>query len=171
MTTYRNGDVIPQVTDPASWAGLTTGTWCYYNNDSVTGNTYGKLYNWYAINDPRVLAPAGYHVPTDEEWTILTDYLGGETVSGGKMKEFGLCHWVTPNSGATNESNFRGLPGGIRYFTGGIYGIEYFGFWWSSSEKDASDAWNRSLNFNNDDTTIGYSEKYYGLSVRVIKED
>ena len=80
---YRNGDVIPQVTDPTAWAALLTGAWCYYNNDSTQGNKYGKLYNWYAVNDPRSLAPQGWHVPSDAEWTILETTLGGSPVAGG----------------------------------------------------------------------------------------
>ena len=86
---YRNGDIIPQVTDPTAWANLTTGPWCYYNNDPANGAIYGKLYNWYAVNDPRGLAPIDYHIPTDAEWTIIIDYFGGENIAGGKMKSTG----------------------------------------------------------------------------------
>lgn len=174
VTTYRNGDIIPQVTDPSVWTGLTTGAWCYYNNDSVTGDTYGKLYNWYAVNDPRVLAPTGYHVPTDEEWTILTDYLY-EPIAGGKLKESGLCHWLTPNTGATNETGFTGLPGGQRQEDDGSFtDIGSIGYWWSSSENLSSTtrAWNRSLYFNGEFVGISsFNYKTTGFSVRVIKED
>ena len=114
LTKYRNGDIIPQVTDAITWKNLTTGAWCYYNNDSALYAKYGKLYNWYAVNDPRGLAPVGWHIPTDVEWTILTTYLGGSTVAGGKMKESGTLNWSSPNTGATNESGFTGLPGGSR---------------------------------------------------------
>jgi hypothetical protein len=86
LATYRNGDVIPQVQDQNAWANLTTGAWCYYDNDSSNGTKYGKIYNWYAINDPRGLAPKGFHIPTNPEWSVLVDYLGGETVAGKKMK-------------------------------------------------------------------------------------
>ena len=86
VSTYRNGEVIPEVQDSAAWANLTTGAWCYYENNPLNGTTYGKLYNWYAVNDPRGLAPKGYHIPTDEEWSILTDYLGGQSVANLKMK-------------------------------------------------------------------------------------
>jgi len=86
VATYRNGDAIPQVQDYTAWANLTTGAWCYYANNTANGTTYGKLYNWYAVNDPRGLAPKGYHIPTDKEWTMLTDYLGGESVANSKMK-------------------------------------------------------------------------------------
>ena len=86
VTTYRNGDAIPQLEDQEEWANLTTGAWCYYENESDNGTTYGKLYNWFAVNDPRGLAPKGYHIPTDEEWTILSVNLGGESQAGTKMK-------------------------------------------------------------------------------------
>src|SRR5690606_33259564 len=109
-------DVIPQVTDPTIWGNLTTGAWCYYNNDPANEIIYGKLYNWYAVNDPRGLAPVGWHIPSDSEWTILTDYLGGFEVAGGKMKETGTTHWANPNIGADNSSGFTGLPGGYRAY-------------------------------------------------------
>lgn len=172
VTTYIDGTPIPEVTDPTVWDNLTTGAWCYYDNTSSNGTTYGKMYNWYAVNDTLHggLAPDGYHIPTDEEWSTLTTYLGGETVAGGKMKESGLCHWATPNTDATNESKFTGLPGGIRYFNGDFYGIGYNGYWWSSSEEDATNSRNRGLLFNSDNVNNGVSEKVYGLSVRLIKD-
>ena len=86
ISTYRNGEVIPEVQDSAAWANLTTGAWCYYENSTAKGTIYGKLYNWYAVNDPRGLAPKGYHIPSDAEWTILTDYLGGDSIAGKQMK-------------------------------------------------------------------------------------
>jgi len=101
---YRNGDIIPQVTDPTAWAELTTGAWCYYNNDSLKGAIYGKLYNWYAVNDPRGLAPKGWHIPTDEEWITLVNSLGGDTVAGGKMKSTGT--WWS----ASESYNADSLP-------------------------------------------------------------
>ncbi|MBK8080215.1 MAG: fibrobacter succinogenes major paralogous domain-containing protein [Saprospiraceae bacterium] len=101
---YRNGDPIPQVTSPTAWAVLSTGAWCYYNNDPIQGNKYGKLYNWYAVNDPRGLAPQGWHIPSDAEWTTLEITLGGVSVAGGKMKEAGTLNWVSPNTGADNSS-------------------------------------------------------------------
>jgi uncharacterized protein (TIGR02145 family) len=109
---YRNGDAIPQVTDPNEWRNLTTGAWCYYNNDPAMGEIYGKLYNWAAVNDPRGLAPVGWHVPSETEWTTLSSCLGGEPVAGGKMKSTTL--WVSPNTGATNSSGFTALPSGLR---------------------------------------------------------
>ena len=130
---YRNGDPIPQVTDQTAWANLTTGAWCYYNGDATQGSTYGKLYNWYAVSDPRGLAPAGWHIPSDEEWTTLEKSLGGSSVAGGKMKETGTLHWETPNSGGNNSSGWAGLPGGCRSVNGFFSSVKENGFWWSSS--------------------------------------
>jgi len=108
---YRNGDPIPEVQDSAQWVNLKTGAWCYYNNSDSLGKIYGKFYNWYAVNDPRRLAPIGYHVPSDAEWTVLSTFLGGNKGSGGKMKETDTTHWSSPNKGATNSSGFTALPG------------------------------------------------------------
>jgi uncharacterized protein (TIGR02145 family) len=102
VSKYRNGDVIPQVSDPTQWANLTTGAWCYYTNDTANGPIYGKLYNWYAVIDSRGLAPIGWHVPSDLEFTTLSNCLGGEPIAGGKMKATNL--WDSPNTGANNSS-------------------------------------------------------------------
>ena len=172
VTTYSNGDPIPEVTDPTAWAALTTGAWCYYNNDPLNGPTYGKLYNWYAVNDPRGLAPIGYHVPTNTEWTVLTDYLGGTLVAGGKMKEAGLCHWGEPNTDATNSSGFTALPGGFRLHTDGSFNnIGFYGLYWSSTEFNTSFSWLRNLNYNSPQSTVEYASKAYGVSVRLIEDE
>ena len=170
VSVYRNGDTIPQVTDPTAWAGLTTGAWCYYNNDPSTEATYGKLYNWYAVTDSRGIAPVGYKVPTDAEWTTLTTFLGGLTVAGGAMKEVGLCHWISPNTDATDSSGFTGLPGGARNDNGSYSYIGSYGNWWSSTEDNTSFAWKRRLNYYDDDADRGNSSKRSGLSVRFIEE-
>ncbi|MEJ7740450.1 MAG: fibrobacter succinogenes major paralogous domain-containing protein [Chitinophagaceae bacterium] len=170
VSNYRNGDVIPQVTDAAAWAGLTTGAWCYYENNGANGTTYGKLYNWYAVNDARGLAPAGWHVPSDAEWTTLTDCLGGDRVAGGKMKETGTTHWQTPNTGADNSSGFTGLPGGNRFFFGPFNFIGLFGFWWSSTEVNTRFVWNRYLLYNGADAFRGTDGKANGFSVRCVRD-
>jgi uncharacterized protein (TIGR02145 family) len=170
VTTYRNGDVIPQVTSNAEWAGLTTGAWCYYNNDPANGAIYGKLYNWYAVNDPRGLAPAGWHIPSNAEWTTLGTYLGGATVAGGKMKTTGTTRWNSPNSGATNESGFTGLPGGFRNFDGQSVTVGFAGCWWSASEINLSEAMNRQIMWNSA-SLDGYNyNKRCGFSVRCLKD-
>jgi uncharacterized protein (TIGR02145 family) len=184
VTTYRDGTPIPQVTDPTAWAGLTTGAWCYYNNTTANGITYGKLYNWYAVagihdTDPstpnKILAPQGWHVPSDAEWTTLTDFLGGVQVAGGKMKATGTIQagtglWQTPNTDATNESGFTGLSGGYRGTGFGAIGI--YGNWWSSTEFTSTDAWSWIL--TNQTGTMYRGEdfmlKLLGLSVRCIKD-
>ena len=179
VTSYRDGTPIPQVTDPSAWANLTTGAWCYYNNNSANGTTYGKLYNWYAVagihdNDPstpnKFLAPTGWHVPSDTEWAVLIDYLGGESVAGGKMKETGTSHWLSPNTDATNSSGFMGLPGGYHNEDGTFYSINYSGHWWSSSDSDINGAFLLDLICNSGIATISNVVKLRGFSVRLVKD-
>ena len=167
---YRNGDLIPQVADQTKWPYLTTGAWCYYSNDSTQGKTYGKLYNWYALNDPRGLAPKGWHVPSDAEWTALETSLGGSLVAGGKMKEAGMLHWSTSNNGGNNSSGWAGLPGGQRGYNGYFMSIGEVGIWWSSSESNTPLAVIRILSYA--DVRIGRSTgySYFGYSVRCIKD-
>ena len=166
---YRNGDVIPQVTDPTAWANLTTGAWCYYNNDPANGAIYGKLYNWYAVNDPRGLAPQGWHVPTDAEWTILANCLGGESIAGGQMKESGFAHWLSPNTDATNSSGFTALPGGYRYDYSAFYSINFNSYWWSSTGYDTANSLLRTINYNYGYLGAGYHLNQFGFSVRCVK--
>ena len=175
VTKYRNGDVIPEVQDKTEWANLTIGAWCYYNNITSNGIIYGKLYNWYAVNDPRGLAPKGYHIPTDAEWTTLTTYLGGLSVAGTKMKsttswdDFIFNGW--PNNGnGTNTSGFTGLPGGYRFFNGNFHNIGAYGGWWSSSENDTDSAWYRNLNNYDGYLDSYYNDKLFGFSVRCLRD-
>ncbi len=176
VTTYRNGDPIPEVKDPEAWSKLTTGAWCYYDNDPANNKKYGKLYNWYAVNDPRGLAPEGWHIPSNEEWTAMSNGLGGDKVAGGKMKETGFSHWLSPNEDATNTSSFNGLPGGWRHysFSGGSEGFFYigiYGFWWSSTQSPSTaSACYRTLYNTTGTTDEKYDNKRYGFSVRCIKD-
>ena len=187
VTTYRDGTPIPQVTDPTEWLNLTTGAWCYYANNAANGTTYGKLYNWYAVagihdNDPstpnKILAPTGWHVPTDAEWTTLTTFLGGESISGGKMKSTGTIVantglWLNPNTAATNESGLTVLPGGFRDDLGGSTGsISYVSYLWSSSENvsDFAFVWTRKLSWGTGLTYRSFVNKYGGISVRLVKD-
>jgi len=167
-TKYRNGVSIPNVTDATAWINQRSGAYCDYNNNPSNSITYGKLYNWYAISDIRNIAPTGWHIPTDAEWTILTDYLGGE--AGGKLKEAGNAHWANPNTGATNETGFSALPGGYRFGGGQGSGLLFYylgesGFWWSTTKYRGLDH-NTSSLVNN--TLQGYSSN--GLSVRCLKD-
>ena len=173
VTKYRNGDEIPQVQDAASWVSLTTGAWCYYENETANGVKYGKLYNWYAVNDPRGLAPTGYRIPSIEDWSILTNNLGGKIVydnieskAGTKMKS--KNGWDN-NGNGTNSSGFNGLPGGYRDFYGAFSDIGANGYWWSLSEL----AYTR-LTYGDgsydpySNPRLAYSERN-GYSVRCIK--
>ena len=170
VSTYRNGDIIPEVTNPLVWAGLTTGAWCYYANTSSNGTTYGKLYNWYAVNDPRGLAPVGYHIPTETELDTLFSYLGGTSVAGGKMKSTGTSLWSAPNTDATNISGFTGFPGGLREFDGSFDDVTLFGNWWSATQLSISSAWYSFLQYGTGVVTKVPSSKEKGYSVRLIKD-
>ena len=173
VTEYANGDPIPEVTDQATWAALTTGAWCYYNNDPLNGAIYGKLYNWYAVNDPRGLVPAGYHIPTNTDWINLATFLGGDLVAGGPLKEAGTVHWTSPNVGATNSSGFTGLPGGFRDTAGAFQLINDVSYWWTSTAIDPSSSYIYGLDYSNAATsptsgTGGFLQD--GYSVRLLQD-
>jgi uncharacterized protein (TIGR02145 family) len=171
-STYANGVPIPNVTDGNQWGDLpTTGAWVHYENNASYENPYGKLYNWYAVLDPRNVCPTNWHVPTDGEWTVLTDYLGGESVAGGKMKSTGTQYWQDLNTGATNESGFSGLPGGFRYYSNGTFNfLGYNGYWWSASESGAENAWYRTLSTYNAGIYRYSINKRDGFSVRCLRD-
>lgn len=186
---YSDGTPIPQVTDPTAWNNLTTGAWCYNNNDSANEPVYGKLYNWYAIagiydaaslSDPTLrkkIAPTGWHVPTSGEWLSLINCLGGVniggtnySIAGGKMKETGTTHWQTPNTGASNSSNFTALPGGDRNYFGNFDPlIGTVGGWWSSSAS-GNFGFHTYLYHNSDNISFSGIGKGSGSSVRCIKD-
>ena len=170
IATYPNGDPVREVQDNTAWFNLKTGAWCYYANNTANGIIYGKLYNWYAVNDPRGLAPIGFHIPSDAEWTNLTTYLGGEPIAGGKMKEAGTSHWLSPNTGATNSSGFAGLPGGLRDGHVNFHEIGAFGGWWSSLGNSQGDAWARGLSSVDGIVLTGETDKIKGFSVRCVKD-
>ena len=194
VSKYSDGTPIPQVTDPTQWASLTTGAWCYYNNDPANGAVYGKLYNWYAVAgiydaasaaNPALrkkLAPAGWHVPTDSEWSNLINCLdpnadGGNNfnIAGGKMKSIGTIQagnglWQEPNTDATNESGFTGFPAGCRYGFGTFENIGGNGYWWRSSESSTSNGWGRYLFYYNGSASSYNYGKGYGFSVRCLRD-
>ncbi len=180
LSNYRNGDLIPEVTDRNLWNSLTTGAWCWYNNDSSNYWQYGKLYNWYAVVDPRGIAPTGWHMPTDAEWNKLAKCLdpnadtlcfgcSQSSIAGGFLKS--TIGWTSPNTGATNITGFTALPGG--QLTTNFFGVGSEGYWWTSttSTQFASEAFNRSLNYAN--SNLGKDSphaKANGLSVRLVKD-
>lgn len=174
---YRNGDPIPQVSDPAKWHNLTTGAWCYYENNTANGTTYGKLYNWYAVNDPRGLAPQGWSVPTYDDWGELINFLGGESVAGGKMKETGTARWNSLNVGATNESAFTAIPAGRMDSAGYKENPKFqekgnLAVWWSSSEVNDVLAGYLQLFNNTADSNLSFNDENWksaGFSVRCIR--
>jgi len=159
VTTYRDGTPIVG--------------WVNYEENPANGEIFGKLYSGTIINDPRGLAPEGYHIPTDSEWTTLINYLGGEDVAGGKMKSTGTSLWQFPNTGATNESGFTGLPAGfLQGFNGAFNNQSIRGYFWSSSEleTDLTRLWYRYINHDNDDAVRANTSKINGFSVRLIKD-
>ena len=171
VSKFRNGNPIPEAKTKEEWeqAGKNKEpACCYYDNDPTNGVKYGKLYNWYAVNDPRGLAPAGYHIPRDAEWTILTDYLGGRSVAGGKMKT--TSGWKASNTDASNSSGFSGLPGGYRLHGGAFKFIGEGGGWWSSTERKTSSAWGRGLSYRDGNVYMDDAKKYNGISVRCLRD-
>jgi uncharacterized protein (TIGR02145 family) len=174
-TKFNDGTAIPLVTDINAWVVLTTPGYCWYNNDEATfKNTYGGLYNWYVTdinsNGGKNLCPAGWHLPSDPEWTTLSTYLGGESIASGKMKETGTSHWLSPNLEATNESGFTALPGGARYFDGTFDLLGQYSQWWSSSQYSIDNGFLRYLAFDNGSVTSNSDSKQSGLSLRCFRE-
>lgn len=168
-TKYNDGTSIPVVTDGTAWTNLTTAAYCWYNNNqSSYKTTYGALYNWYTVTTDK-LCPSGYRVPTDAEWTTLTTYLGGENSAGGKLKETGTTHWLSPNAGVDNLAGFTALPGGGRNFDGQFLSLGNYGYWWSSTTDLTDNAWNRGMSNSSAVVTRNYTSKKGGFSVRCVK--
>jgi len=181
VTHYRTGDAIPHVTDNNAWWNLSTGAYCRYGNDAAKAETFGNLYNWYAVDDSRNIAPAGWHMPVVLEWKKLFDHLGGLSVAGGKMKE--TARWSNPNTGATNECGFSALPGGYRG-TNGVFGLFSSGggssragvgkraSFWSSTCSDRIGAWGFLLfhTYSGVDPGGGGGSKQCGFSVRCVRD-
>jgi uncharacterized protein (TIGR02145 family) len=170
VTHYNDGVPIPNVPDSGTWANLTTGARCYYNNDSAAWNpVYGALYNAYAVNEDRNICPAGWHVSTNMEWQAAESYLGPD-VAGGKMKEEGTQHWVSPNTGATNSSGFTGLPGGMRHLTNSFVTMGENGLWWTSTPYNGIWTWSTYLWNMNSIVDHNPAPKYVGLSIRCVMD-
>ena len=167
VTHYRNGDEIPTGYSNNDWTTLSTGAYAVYSDNSANVVTYGNLYNWYALDDNRKIAPEGWHIPTDDEWQVVVDYLGGNP--GGKLKKTGTTHWSSPNTGATNESGFTALPGGYRVFGGSYNYMGTFCYFWSSTETNTSSGWYRKLYYNSSEVHRVRNNKHYGFSVRCVR--
>jgi uncharacterized protein (TIGR02145 family) len=171
VSRYRNGDPIPQVQDQTEWSNLTTGAWCYYENNTANGPIYGKLYNWYAVNDPRGLAPEGWHVPNNNDWNSMRVFIGCDTVNfysteAGKLREVGTTHWGTTHTGVTNETGFTALGAGYRTFDSRFRDLLYDTYWWSGNTLPYL------LGITVDDEYCSlFVESYrFGASVRCIKD-
>jgi len=171
VTHYRNGNPIPEVRADAQWRKVSSGAWCNYNNDTTNTRVYGCLYNWYAVNDSRNLCPPGWHVPSDDEWLIVTSYLGGEGLAGGKLKEAGITRWSYPNAGATNESGFTALPGGYRSIKGIFQILDTYSFYWTSTTYSESSAFSRFIQYDYEGISRIDNYKTYGFSVRCLKDN
>jgi len=181
VTRYRNTNPIPYVDDTTKWSNLQTGAYCDFENNLLNSTTYGRLYNWYAVNDSRNIAPDGWHVPSDDEWKQLEIALGmsqedvhkelwrGSNV-GGKMKEVGITHWSSPNTGANNSSGFSALPNGSRSFNGLFYSLHYLSPSWSRTETNQSWAWYRELSYDKSSINRFYYNKTAGFSIRCIHD-
>jgi uncharacterized protein (TIGR02145 family) len=169
-TKYNDGQEIPQVIGNSAWGSLTTPAYCWLKNDPSNKETYGALYNWYVVETGK-LAPKGWHVPTEEDWSKLSNYLGGDSVAGGKMKEGSTSHWFSPNLGATNESGFTAIPSSTRNYDGLIfYRLGDGAYFWSSTEYDDSTAWVRSMLCDSTALKSFNAYKSYGRSVRCVKD-
>lgn len=172
-THYQNGENIPEIMEIDAWRDLSIGALCNYQNthnlDSIA--TYGRLYNWYAVNDNRKLAPRGWHIPSMDEWSILFDYLGGDSVAGCKLKESGVAHWIQNNYESINETGFTALPGGHRTYERDFIRMGYNGSWWSNT--DGGSTYNAFfIYFNNENCDILnlLDDKLDGRSVRCLKD-
>jgi uncharacterized protein (TIGR02145 family) len=167
VTKYRNGNALVNAVTNSSW-NTTNGAYGIYGGSDVNNTNYGKLYNWYAVNDTRGLCPTGWHVPTTIEWNAMEDYLGGVSVAGGKLKT--IDGWNSPNLGATNESGYTGLPGGYR-FTDGTYLFNLqLGQWWTSTNSNTTTAHASRLFYQNAAVLKSTYDKKIGSSVRCLKD-
>jgi uncharacterized protein (TIGR02145 family) len=177
---FTDGSEIPMVNDQAAWLNANYGVWCWYDTLNINDVPYGKLYNWYAVNDTRGVCPTGWHVPTDAEWTTLIDYLDPvavnpdvngiqSSVAGGKMKETGTAHWQSPNAGATNERGFTAMPGGFRNSSNGSFSsLGYGGHWWSDTE-DGGNVWYRLITYSSGNIARFNGSKSGGFAVRCLR--
>ena len=180
-TRYKNGTPLPTGLSDAQWQATTSGACADYNNDSTKTAVYGKLYNWYAVADTNGLCPTGWHEPEDWEWNVLVKTIDTSAdtscnnciqsqTAGGAMKEIGLTHWASPNTGATNNSGFTGLPGGVRFGSGAYGFVGYYGYWWSATQFSSADAYFRYLDCSSSGVSRSSYEEAFGFSVRCVRD-
>lgn len=170
VANFKNGDAIPEAKTAKEWetyGAAGEAAWCYYENNSINGEKFGKLYNWYAVNDPRGIAPEGWHVPTDLEWSNLESFVGGASVAGMKLKS--KKGWKN-NENGTNSSGFDALPGGFRSSNGGFIKLGSNGYWWCAPADNSKLSWCRGLDFKSSGLGRQNNIKMGGFSVRVIKD-
>ena len=165
VSKYNDGTPIPYIAEKTAWTNNKTGAYCWYNNEE----SWGTLYNWYAVNTG-ILAPDGWHVASDNDWTILADYLGGEDVAGGKLKETGAERWSSPNKDATNDYWFTALPGGFRLGEGTFSSFGGGAYWWTSVGFDYLNSWDRKIFWNESILRSGHYDIREGKSVRCVKD-
>ena len=173
VSKFRNGDPIPEANSDQEWEQASIDkkpAWCYYEHLTEYGTAYGKLYNWYAVNDPRGLSPKGWHVSSEKDWNSLAQSLGGAELAGKKLKEKGTAHWKTPNKDATNESGFTAIPGGLNYSFGSFVSFETKAYWWTSTEDGDDTAIVFSLGYDSNELFNLFLNKGVGLSVRCVKD-
>ncbi len=169
-TRFNDGSTITLVTDDIEWAKDTTPGYCWYNDSIQYKIPYGALYNWYAVNTGK-LCPKGWHMPDTAEWRILVNYLGGDSIAGGKMKETGTTYWKSPNTGATNSSGFYALGAGHRGYSSGLFShMGIFSVWWSYNDYNMTLSWFCELSWGNSDAFVSSLLKEEGISVRCLKD-
>ncbi|MCX6230291.1 MAG: fibrobacter succinogenes major paralogous domain-containing protein [Bacteroidetes bacterium] len=171
VTRYRNGDLIPNITDYNQWIYFNSAAYCNYNNDTNNAKIYGHLYNFYVVSDSRNICPPGWHIPSYAEWETLTNYLGGDTIAGAKLKETGTAHWFAPNYGATNESGFTAVPGGNRLDIGVDIFMGSFSTFWSTSDFSSTSGI-QIYEIHSEGPNVGtyFCTKKTGLSIRCVKD-
>jgi len=168
VTQFNDGTSIPNIIDDFEWSNLNTGAFCNYYNQDINAKTYGRLYNWYAVNSGK-LAPKGWHIPSETEWETLITFLGGDSLSSHKMIETDNNHWDAPSIDADNSSGFSALPAGLRAVGGNFMQLRSIGYWWSSTEENIYKAKYIIIN-HTPDIFIDYTLKQTGFSIRCVKD-
>ncbi|MFM7103980.1 MAG: fibrobacter succinogenes major paralogous domain-containing protein [Flavobacteriales bacterium] len=172
---YRNGEAIPEIESSVEWSSTQSGAYCHFDNISTNACPYGKLYNWYACVNSRQLCPQGWHIPSDSEWSIVANYLGGSSMAGSAMKSLGSVAtsnglWLDSNLEATNNSGFSGIPGGYRSLNGSFTGFGLMGIFWSRNTSDSDGAYSRGLYATGSSVERADDDRPNGYSVRCIKD-